>query len=353
MALTCSLTLLPRPSFPHSSSVFRPTPRWRPPVGGEGRDADVWRGDRHTAATTRPTASAGRKRVLWRHAYGTSRALRFGAATPASSREERLPVPDILPPMSIGDSGQEVSEARRILSTARHVVVLTGAGISTDSGIPDFRGPEGVWTKDPSAERLATLEVYVQDPDVRRRAWRNRLQSPTWQATPNPGHRALVQLERKGKLDTLVTQNIDGLHQAAGSDPARIVEIHGTMREVVCLGCGDRGPAGPTLERVRSGEEDPPCLRCGGILKSATISFGQPLVAADLLRAEHAATRCDLLLAVGTSLGVYPAAGLVPAAAEHGASVVIVNAEQTPYDRLAAAVVHEPISQSLPAIVGG
>lgn len=231
------------------------------------------------------------------------------------------------------------------------MVALTGAGISTDSGIPDFRGPQGVWTKDPAAERLSTLHAYMADPEVRRQAWRARLASPAWAARPGAGHRALVDLERGGRLDTLVTQNIDGLHQLAGSDPAKVVEIHGTMREVVCMACGDREPAGPTLERVRGGEADPECLGCGGILKSATISFGQPLVARDLERAETAAAGCDLLLAVGSTLGVYPAAGLVPLAASHGAPVVIVNAEPTPYDGVAEAVVREPIGKALPVIV--
>ncbi len=250
------------------------------------------------------------------------------------------------------DLEDPTESAHRLVATARRVVVLTGAGISTDSGIPDFRGPKGVWTKDPEAERLATLDVYLLDGDVRRRAWRNRVESPTWSAEPNAGHRALVTLERKGKLHTLVTQNIDGLHHLAGNDPAKLIEIHGTMRDVVCMACGDRGPAEPTLDRVRAGEDDPACLECGGILKSATISFGQSLVAEDLLRAEAAAAECDLLLAVGSSLTVYPAAGLVPTADHHGAPVVIVNGEPTPYDELAAAVVREPISQSLPAIVG-
>ncbi len=231
--------------------------------------------------------------------------------------------------------------------------MLTGAGISTDSGIPDFRGPRGVWTKNPEAERLATIDVYMEDAEARRRAWQNRVDSPTWTAEPNAGHLALVDLERKGTLDTLITQNIDGLHHAAGSDPARIIEIHGTMREVVCMACGDRSPAEPTLDRVRAGEDDPDCRRCGGILKSATISFGQALVIEDLVRAEEAAVRCDLLLAVGTSLGVYPAAGLVPTAARQGAALVIVNGEPTPYDDMADAVVRESISSSLPAIVAG
>ncbi len=253
----------------------------------------------------------------------------------------------------VGDSVEDaVAAARRLVASARRVVALTGAGISTDSGIPDFRGPEGLWTKDPGAERRATLDAYVRDPEVRRRAWRTRLEALAASAEPNAGHRALVSLERQGKLDTLVTQNVDGLHQRAGSDPERVVEVHGTVRDVVCLACGDRHPAAEALERVRSGEEDPACLRCGGLLKTATISFGQALVAADLVRAEQAARRCDLLLAVGTTLAVHPAAGLVPLASDHGATVVIVNAEPTPYDRVADVVVRTPIGEALPAIVG-
>jgi NAD-dependent protein deacetylase/lipoamidase len=252
-----------------------------------------------------------------------------------------------------------LAEARRQVDACHRVLVLTGAGISTDSGIPDFRGPDGVWTRDPAAERLSTLDAYLGDPEVRRLAWKSRLSSPTWTATPNAGHRALVDLERRGTLELLVTQNIDGLHQKAGSDPDRVVEIHGTMRDVVCMRCGDRGPAGPTLERVKAGETDPACLApatdggpCGGILKSATISFGQQLVAPDLERSEAAARRCDLLLAVGSSLAVHPAAGLVPLAAAAGASVVIVNAEATPYDDIADAVVRGRIAEDLPRIVG-
>jgi NAD-dependent deacetylase len=240
------------------------------------------------------------------------------------------------------------------------VVALTGAGISTDSGIPDFRGPEGVWTKDPAAERVATLDAYVSDGEVRRRAWRTRISSRLADRQPNAGHRALVDLERGGRLDTLVTQNIDGLHQKAGTDPARVVEIHGTAREVVCLRCGDRQPAEAVLERVFRGEEDPNCRAtgpagspCGGMLKSATISFGQSLVAEDLLRAERAAVECDLLLAVGSTLAVFPAAGLVPLAVRHGAALVIVNGEPTEMDRLADVVVRGPIGDCLPAMTAG
>jgi NAD-dependent deacetylase len=245
-----------------------------------------------------------------------------------------------------------VAEARRLVAAAQRVVALTGAGVSTGSGIPDFRGPNGVWTKDPSAERLSTLDAYMGDPAVRARAWQGRIRSPAWTAEPSAGHRALAALGRQGRLHLLVTQNIDGLHQRAGTDPDRVVEIHGTIRDVVCMACGNRAPAGPTLERVAAGESDPACLDCGGILKSATISFGQSLVPEDLARAEAAARACDLLLAVGTTLAVYPAAGLVPLAASHGAAVVIVNAEPTDFDGLADAVVRQPITTALPLIVG-
>ncbi len=254
---------------------------------------------------------------------------------------------------------RQVAAAKEILDAARRVVVLTGAGISTDSGIPDFRGPSGLWTKNPEAEKLATLHVYMSDPDVRRRAWRNRLESPTWEAKPNDGHRALVELERRGVLELLVTQNVDGLHQAAGSDPSRVVEIHGTMREVTCMSCGSRLPMSTVLERVQAGEEDPECLEpigsdktCGGVLKSATISFGQNLVAEDLVRAERAAGECDLLLAVGSTLSVYPAAGMVPRARHSGAKVLIVNGGPTDHDEIADVVIRGSISEVLPTIVG-
>lgn len=246
-----------------------------------------------------------------------------------------------------------------MLADSTRVVALTGAGISTDSGIPDFRGPNGVWTKNPAAEKMATLQTYMTDADVRRRAWRDRMSSPTWDAQPNAGHRALVTLERRGVLHTLVTQNIDGLHQAAGTDPDRVVEIHGTMREVVCMSCGERSPMADVLERVRAGEVDPPCTAargtgaCAGILKSATISFGQNLVVEDLERAERAARACDLLLAIGSTLSVYPAAGLVPSAHLGGAALIIVNAEPTEYDAIADVVLRSPISVALPALVEG
>ncbi len=247
----------------------------------------------------------------------------------------------------------ELEEVRGWLASARRIVVLTGAGISTDSGIADFRGPQGLWTKDPAAEKASHISSYISDPAVRERAWRTRASSPTWAAQPNPGHLALVDLEHTGRLHLLITQNIDGLHQAAGSDPDRVVEVHGTMREVACLDCGDRGPMGEALDRVNAGEVDPPCRRCGGLLKSATISFGQSLVAADLARAAAAAQACDLLLAIGSTLAVYPVADVVPVAVSCGAQVVIVNGSPTAMDDLADVVLTGSISEILPALVAG
>jgi NAD-dependent deacetylase len=239
------------------------------------------------------------------------------------------------------------------MNAATSIVALTGAGISTESGIPDFRGPQGVWTRDPKAERLSNIHEYMQDPEIRKLSWQGRANHPAWQAQPNPGHRALVALERRGKLHALVTQNIDGLHQAAGHESARVIEVHGTMRDVICMACGWRGPAGPVLDRVRAGEADPPCQTCGGILKSATISFGQALVPEVIDAASRAARDADLLLAVGTSLQVYPVAGLVPLAKSSGARVVIVNAEPTPFDDIADAVIRAPIGDVLPSICAG
>lgn len=244
-----------------------------------------------------------------------------------------------------------IAQARALIAAAKRVVVLTGAGISTESGIPDFRGPQGVWTKNPAAEKLATLQHYVSDPEVRKLAWQRRLQSETWAAEPNAGHRALVELERLGKLHTLITQNIDGLHQRAGSSRELIVEIHGTIHEVVCLQCDERAPMQRALDRVRAGEADPPCRSCGGMLKSATISFGQSLVQEDLVRSERAARACDLLLAIGSSLAVYPIAAVVPLAKRSGAKLVIVNGEPTEMDELADVVVNARIGESLPSMI--
>jgi NAD-dependent deacetylase len=244
-----------------------------------------------------------------------------------------------------------VQDVRGWIEKAERVVVLTGAGISTDSGIPDFRGPQGLWTKNPKAEKLSDIRYYMSDPEVRRLAWQSRLEHPAWSAKPNAGHRALVELERRGKLHALITQNIDELHQLAGNSPDKVIEVHGTVRQVVCMSCDERAPMERALARVRAGEADPPCRSCGGILKSATISFGQALVPEVIDRALRAAAEAEVLLAVGSTLQVYPVAGAVPAAKSAGARVVIVNAEPTAMDDLADAVFNDSISEVLPRLL--
>ncbi|MDH4173560.1 MAG: Sir2 family NAD-dependent protein deacetylase [Betaproteobacteria bacterium] len=241
--------------------------------------------------------------------------------------------------------------ARAWIGAAERVVVLSGAGISTDSGIPDFRGPQGVWTKNPKAEKLSDIRYYMSDPEVRRLSWQSRLEHSAWRAQPNAGHRALVELEKRGRLHALITQNIDELHQIAGNSREKVIEVHGTMRQVVCMSCDERAPMEKALARVRAGEADPPCRSCGGILKSATISFGQALVPEVIDRAMQAAASADVFLSVGTSLQVYPIAGAVQIAKSAGARLVIINAEPTPFDDMADAVFNESISEVLPALV--
>lgn len=236
------------------------------------------------------------------------------------------------------------------MNSVQRVVMLTGAGISTESGIPDFRGPQGVWTKNPLAEKLSNIEYYMSDPEVRKASWQSRLEHPAWEAKPNAGHLALAALERRGKLHALITQNIDGLHQMAGNSPDKVIEVHGTVRQVICMACGVLTPMQAVLDRVRAGEEDPSCHDCGGILKSATISFGQALVPEVIDRAMNAAAEADLFFAVGTSLQVYPIAGALPAARTAGARIVIVNAQPTPFDEIADAVYREPIGTVLPQL---
>jgi NAD-dependent deacetylase len=218
------------------------------------------------------------------------------------------------------------------------VVVLTGAGVSTDSGISDFRGPNGLWTRNPAAQAMFDISTYMRDPEVRRMAWANRRENPSWTAVPNRGHHALADLQRSGHLATLMTQNIDGLHQRAGS--TGVLELHGTIWEVACMSCGGRWPTPEVLARP---EADPACELCGGILKTATISFGQSLDSAVLDAAFSATDGADLLVAIGTSLQVNPVAGLAGVAR----CLAIVNAEPTPYDDDAAVVVRDPISDVL------
>ena len=244
-----------------------------------------------------------------------------------------------------------VEHVRRWVDEAQRVVVLTGAGISTDSGIPDFRGPKGVWTKNPMAEKLSNIHYYMADPEVRKAAWQARMDHTAWNAKPNAGHLALAALEKRGKLHALITQNIDELHQQAGNSAAKMLEVHGTMRKVVCMSCGLLAPMQKALDRVRAGEDDPPCRDCGGILKSATISFGQALVPEVIDRAMRVAAEAEVFLSIGTSLQVYPIAGVVPLARAAGAKIVILNAEPTPFDDIAHAVFRESISKVLPGLL--
>ncbi|MFD9033256.1 NAD-dependent deacetylase [Streptomyces sp. NPDC059567] len=231
------------------------------------------------------------------------------------------------------------------------VAILSGAGISTDSGIPDYRGPNGVWTRDPEAEKLATYDHYMADPEIRRRAWRMRLDGPVLRAEPNTAHRAVAAFERTGNALRVITQNVDGLHQIAGVPDRKVLELHGSARSVVCTGCHARSSMAEALERVKAGEDDPKCRRCGGILKSATVMFGQRLDPVVLGEAMSIAKATEVFVAVGTSLQVQPAASLAGIAAEHGARLIIVNAEPTPYDEIADEIVREPIGTSLPALL--
>ena len=244
-----------------------------------------------------------------------------------------------------------VDRVRRQVAEAGRIVVLTGAGISTDSGIPDFRGPKGVWTRNPKAEKLSNIHYYMADPEVRKLAWQSRIEHTAWSAKPNAGHRALAALENRGKLHALITQNIDELHQMAGNSPQKVIEVHGTMRKVVCMSCGMTAPMQKALDRVRAGEADPPCRDCGGILKSATISFGQALVPDVIDAAMRAAREADLFFSIGTSLQVYPVAGAVDVARAAGATIVILNAEPTPFDNIADAVFRDSISEILPRLI--
>ena len=245
----------------------------------------------------------------------------------------------------------DIDKVRRWVDEAKRVVVLTGAGISTDSGIPDFRGPQGVWTKNPMAEKLSNIHYYMADPEVRKAAWISRMDHTAWKAKPNAGHLALAALEKRGKLHALITQNIDELHQVAGNSAEKVIEVHGTMRKVVCMSCGMTAPMQKALDRLRAGEADPPCRDCGGILKSATISFGQALVPEVIDAALRASREADLFFSIGTSLQVYPIAGVVPLAREAGAKVVILNGEPTPFDDIADAVFRDPISSLLPQLL--
>ncbi|MEU3774157.1 Sir2 family NAD-dependent protein deacetylase [Streptomyces sp. NPDC032472] len=231
------------------------------------------------------------------------------------------------------------------------VAVFSGAGMSTDSGIPDYRGPQGLWRREPDAEKLVTYEYYMADPEIRRRSWRMRAELGALGARPNAAHLAVAELERSGVPVRVITQNVDGLHQLAGVPERKVLELHGTARAVVCTACGARTGMDEALDRIAAGEPDPACLSCGGILKSATVMFGQHLDPEVLAQAVAIAKGCHVFIAVGSTLQVQPAASLAGMAAEAGARLIIVNAEETPYDALAEEVIREPIGTALPKLL--
>lgn len=239
-----------------------------------------------------------------------------------------------------------VTAASELLAHTRRILVFTGAGISTESGIPDFRGPNGVWrSRDPNRY---TIQSYIADAEVRRERWADRLNAPVDAARPNAAHHAVVSLQQAGLAPVVVTQNIDGLHQLAGT--ANVIELHGTTREVTCLECERRLPVDVVLDRVREGDLDPHCELCGGLLKTATISFGQRLVDRDVERAMQEARLCDACLAIGSTLSVWPAAGVVVEAVRHDARLVIVNDGPTDLDGMADVLVAGRAGTVVPAL---
>ena len=241
--------------------------------------------------------------------------------------------------------------ARELIAGASRIVGFTGAGISTESGVPDFRSPDGVWARN----RTVDFQEFLSSEDGRVEYWRQKV--ATWpamrEARPNAGHYAFVELHTQGRLDVLVTQNIERLHQRSGLPADKVLELHGTTTEAVCLDCGDRIPSDEACRRVEGGEKAPRCRLCGGPLKPATISFGQSMPLDVMTRAQAAAEACDLLLAVGSSLVVEPAASIPRLARRAGARLIIVNREPTPLDGIADVVVQGEIGSVLPALVRG
>lgn len=247
----------------------------------------------------------------------------------------------------------DIERAADLVARASEIVVLTGAGISTESGIPDFRSPGGIWTRyDPSE---FTYQNFVSNPAHRRQYWQMGLEihAVLVAAEPNAAHHAVAALEHLGKLRSLVTQNIDGLHQRAGSSPERVIEIHGTALHVYCLSCGDRMPREQVHARLHAGEVDPACLQCGGILKPATVSFGQAMPERETREAFDHAESADVFLVVGSSLVVHPAAYLPVRAVQSGAKLVIVNLEPTPCDRMATVALHGKAGTTMTALLDG
>ena len=245
-----------------------------------------------------------------------------------------------------------IEEASDLLASARNIVAFTGAGHSTESGIPDFRGRDGIWTKyDPND---FTYQKFLNDPEARKRIWRGMsMFGKVGQVEPNPGHYALAELDGLGKLDCVITQNVDGLHQKAGVPEKKVIELHGTTRYVKCLSCGKRYPSEEIAKKLEEGMEDPVCDDCGGMLKPAAVFFGEPMPMRETAEAQRRSQGCDLMMVLGSSLVVYPAAYMPAYAVESGAKLVIVNLDPTPMDSYAQVCIYEMVGQVLPRIVEG
>lgn len=247
---------------------------------------------------------------------------------------------------------EDLSLAAQWLKEAERIVAFTGAGISTASGIPDFRGPNGLWAKNPLAERTSTLSYYLNDPEVRKVAWEGRERTFDGSAKPNDGHYALVAIQNAGKLSAVVTQNVDGLHQDSGIHEHNVFEVHGTIKFGRCWGCNDRRPMGEFIARVRAGDPDPHCELCGGIVKSDAVLFEQALDPAVINGSFAAAESCDVLLAIGTTLAVTPAAYVVDRARAADKRVIIINGGPTERDRYADLILQGDISRILSDLIG-
>jgi NAD-dependent deacetylase len=244
---------------------------------------------------------------------------------------------------------EQLHDAAELLQQARNIVALTGAGISTESGIPDFRSPGSIWRTEPPV----SYHDFISQPEARQKYWQTRrnLSSQVAAARPNAAHRALAELERRHLLLGVITQNFDGLHQDAGHQPERVIELHGTSRVAACTLCGARSSIAALQQRIDAGEVDPQCPSCGGYLKTATILFGQRVPEAELARAKELTAVCDLFLVVGSSLKVMPAAMLPRLALKRDVPFIIVNLQPTSLDDLADVVIHEKAGQILPSLV--
>ena len=244
---------------------------------------------------------------------------------------------------------QSIESAAAVLRGKERILMFTGAGISTESGIPDFRGPNGIWTRVDPAE--FTIDRYLRNSETRKRSWQMRLESGALKAKPNKAHRAVTKLWRTGRMLGCVTQNIDGLHQKAGLPDEAVVELHGNAHEARCINCGDRQPTEEVTTRVEAGDEDPSCLLCGGILKVNVVFFGELLPPAATELAFELASRADAVVAVGSTLSVFPAAQIPFEIAQAGHPLVILNLGQTAFDELAAARIDGPAGKALTALV--